>query len=246
MNLQRLFAVMEKEFALTLCSVSAWSMIIVPTAAITALVVYLLNGIARMFENGLPAWVLDYLIMLFVAMPAPNAAKIAAAGIVGDKSSRSLEPLLATPLTPLEFICSKLCIAVLPPVVFAALAFAVFVRAATSAKITGAALLGNLASPFSLGMMLALTLLLANLVALAGFLIASRKTETRSATLASTTVAEGILLLPIAAVYCGQRYHVAGRIWTAWAVTALLAANVLLFVWTLALFRRETILFKWK
>ena len=246
MNPQRTFAVVEKEFKLAFANWPAWGMIIVPTAALTGLLLYILHAIAKIHDGALPGWVMDYFLMFFVAMPALNAAKIAAAGIMGDKASRSLEPLLVTPLTPLEFIFSKLFIAVCPPVVFAIIAYEVFIRLAVKWNITTASLLGNIGGIACLGVVLAMTLLLTNLVALNGFLIAARKTETRSATLASTTAAEGILLLPVAGVYFGQRHHLSAASWELAAVGILLAANAVVFGAALARFRRETILFKWK
>ena len=246
MNPQRLFAVIEKEFALAFASWTAWGMILVPVAALTALLLYILHVVMVISRSGAPDWLLNYFLVFFVAMPALNATKMAASGIMGDKASKSLEPLLATPLTPCELIIGKLLVAVLPPVFVAGVAYQVFFHVVGTWKITAASLFGDIGGAHCLFVMFIMTLLLTNLVALVGFLVAARKTEPRNAVLASTTAAEGVLLLPVAGVYYGCHYHVTGAIWATEIVGLLLLANALLFLIGLALFQRERILFKWK
>ncbi len=246
MKPQRIFAVIMKEFALVFASWPAWGMIFVPVAALTALLLYILHVVMAMNRSGAPDWLINYFLMFFVAMPALNATKIAASGIMGDKASKSLEPLLATPLTPCELIFGKLLVAVLPPVFMAGVAYQVFIHVAGSWNITEASLFGNIGGAYCLLVMFIMTLLLTNLVALNGFLVASRKTEPRNAVLASTTIAEGILLLPLAGVYYGYKHHVTRGLWATEVIGLLLLANAVLFLFGLALFQRERILFKWK
>ncbi len=246
MNPQRISAVIEKEFALAFAGWAAWGMILVPVAALTALLLYILDVVTALNHGGAPDWVLNYFLMFFVAMPALNATKIAASGIMGDKASRCLEPLLATPLTPCELIFGKLLVAVLPPVIVAGVAYQVFIHVAAGWKLTEASLFGNIGGAHCLFVMFLMTVLLTNFVALGGFFVASHKTEPRNAVLASTTAAEGTLLLPIAGVYYGCKHHIPSTLWATEIIGLLVLANVILFLYGLALFQRERILFRWK
>ena len=247
MNPRRILTIVDKEFAQAFKKLPAWSAIIIPQAAITSLLLYILHALTASRGGGdLPDWVMDYFLMIFVAMPVVNATVIAASGIMGDKAAKSLEPLLATPLTPFEFIFGKLVVAVLPPVLVTGIAFKIFIHLAGSWGITKSNFFASIGGASCFCVIMTMTLLLTNLVALNGFLIASRKTEARSAALSSSTAAEGILLLPMFGVYYGYSHHVAGNTWATAGIGLLLLSNAALFLFGLKCFQRETILFKWK
>jgi ABC-type Na+ efflux pump permease subunit len=196
--------------------------------------------------NALPDWIMDYFLMFFVAMPALNATIIAASGIMADKAAKSLEPLLVTPLTPLEFMAGKLLVAVLPPLLVTGIACHIFIQVAGGWGLIKSNFFEDIGGGPCLAAIMTMTLLLTNLVALNGLLIAARKTEARSAALSSTTAAEGILLLPFAGVYYGNLHQMNGGLWVAEVIGLLLLANVAVFLFGLHQFRRENILFKWK
>jgi ABC-2 type transport system permease protein len=247
MNPQRILTIVDKEFTQAFKKFSAWSIIIIPQAVLTSLLLYILHALTVWRGGGgLPDWVMDYFLMFFVAMPVVNATIIAASGIMGDKAAKSLEPLLATPLTPFEFIFGKLLVAVLPPVFVTGIAFKIFIHLAGNWGIAKSNFFADIGSASCFCAVMGMALLLTNVVALNGFLIAARKTEARSAALSSTTAAEGILLLPMFGVYYGYSHHIAGNVWALEGIGILFLANLLLFLYCLKRFQRETILFKWK
>ncbi|MCX6034730.1 MAG: ABC transporter permease subunit, partial [Chloroflexi bacterium] len=53
-------------------------------------------------------------MMLFMLVPVAIPVTIAAYSIVGEKTTRSLEPLLATPITTVELLIGKCLAAVIP------------------------------------------------------------------------------------------------------------------------------------
>ena len=53
-------------------------------------------------------------LMLFLVIPVTGAMALAAHSVVGEKQSRTLEPLLATPITTIELLVAKVLGALLP------------------------------------------------------------------------------------------------------------------------------------
>ena len=65
-------------------------------------------------------------MMLFMLVPVAIPATIAAYSIVGEKTTRSLEPLLATPITTIELLVGKCLSAVIPAVLATYACFGIF------------------------------------------------------------------------------------------------------------------------
>ena len=55
--------------------------------------------------------------MLFLLTPITGAMALAAHAVVGEKQARTLEPLLATPITTFELLVAKVLGALLPTLV---------------------------------------------------------------------------------------------------------------------------------
>ena len=53
-------------------------------------------------------------LMVFLLMPITGAMALAAHAIVGEKQARTLEPLLATPITTTELLIAKVLGALVP------------------------------------------------------------------------------------------------------------------------------------
>jgi ABC-2 type transport system permease protein len=262
MNARRIYAVMDKEWTLTFHNWLVWVAILLPPAALAALLLCVChqihfvldyvsqlltqNKITQLKTDEWSAWLMDYFLMFFVALPAANATRFAAGGIIADKASRSLEPQLATPLTTGEFIFGKVLAAVVPPVFAAMAACGIFLHVTRSWGITQCHLLGNTGNWSCRAAIFTLTLLLTNLLALSGFIIASRKTEARGTSLTATSFAQFARFFPPACIYWGYKRQIAGATWALEIIGLLLLANAVLFLFSQALFQRETILFKWK
>ena len=65
-------------------------------------------------------------MMLFMLVPVAIPVTIAAYSIVGEKTTRSLEPLLATPITTAELLVGKCLAAVIPAILATYAAFGIF------------------------------------------------------------------------------------------------------------------------
>jgi ABC-2 type transport system permease protein len=72
------------------------------------------------------AAIISQFMLLFMLLPAIIPATIAAYSIVGEKVSRSLEPLLATPITTTELLVGKGLAAVIPAVLATFAAYTIY------------------------------------------------------------------------------------------------------------------------
>src|SRR5512136_2110239 len=71
-------------------------------------------------------YLISEFMMLFMILPVAIPVTIAAYSIVGEKTTRSLEPLLATPITTFELLVGKCLAAVIPAIVSTFGAYAIF------------------------------------------------------------------------------------------------------------------------
>ena len=182
----------------------------------------------------------DQYLFYFLIIPMMMPVYIAAYSIVGEKETRSLEPLLATPITVWELLVGKSIAAVVPPVILTWLSFIVlliggyfvmpepvFEALVRPVWIVGTALL----SP-----------LLALLSVFSGVIVSSRLNDPRAAQQVT-----GIFVVPIVAlsmvVLAGKIFLDVWVVVLAAAVTLVLDSVVLFFA--IKLFQRETILTRW-
>jgi ABC-2 type transport system permease protein len=196
--------------------------------------------------GGLPADVLPRLLtsfqFFFIIGAATLPTAIAAYSLVGEKVERSLEPLLATPVTDTDVLLGKSLAAVLPPVLATELGALVFM------VITDVQAHGTLGSWYfpnarSLIVLLLLIPLTAVVSAEVTVLVSARATDVRTAQQVGTLV-----VIPFAALYVASETGVltldpAPMVWLA---AALLALAVGLFFAARATFNREEILTRWK
>ena len=185
--------------------------------------------------------VIQFLLM-FMLMPLLIPITIAAYSVVGEKTTRSLEPLLATPISTLELLLGKSLAAVIPAVGVTWLAFAVFNLGLLILKISPGVRGYILGPTWLLGIFLLGPILAVIAVNFAIF-ISSRVTDPRAAEQAS-----GVLMVPFLGVVFAQ---LAGVL-TVNVKTMLLAIGVfalvavgMVYLGTLV-FDRENILTKWK
>lgn len=196
---------------------------------------------ALSLESAVDAFMYQQCLLLFLVAPIVGAVSLAAYSVVGEKQNRTLEPLLATPITTAELLVAKVAASFLPAMAIEVVGLAVYlllVAALSASGVPGAILnartmvLVCLVGP--LGALTALQLTIA---------ISSRVNDPRSAQQIAV-----LLVLPLVMAMMGQ---VAGAFVVTTPVLLLIAA-VLAIVWVLlirfsmALFERETILTRWK
>jgi ABC-2 type transport system permease protein len=192
-------------------------------------------------ECGQYFFVTEFLL-LYMLMPLMIPVTIAAYSIVGEKSTRTLEPLLATPITTIELLAGKGLAAALPAIAATWLSFAVFVLGARLLGV-GPGLLAKLMDPMWLMAIFLVGPLLAVASVSFAVMISSRVNEPRVAEQLS-----GLVVLPLLALFFGQ---ISGLILlnsslVLWLALGLLVLDAGLLAFAVQLFQRESILTRWK
>jgi len=180
--------------------------------------------------------------ILFVLMPTLLTSIIAAYTIIGEKTARTLEPLLATPIRTWELLIGKGLVALIPGIGFTWFAGLVFLVGLRRVAISRA-VYDVIASPGWMITFIVWTPLLAIVAVAALIIISSRVNDPRTAQQLSTAI-----VLPFLVLFLGQA---AGWLTlgvpVAVAVAIDLAIMALLCIWgALRLFQREVILTRWK
>jgi ABC-2 type transport system permease protein len=185
---------------------------------------------------------LDSIIFIFVVLAAILPASIAAYSIIGEKTEKSLEPLLATPATDTEILLGKGIAAFLLPIFAIWGAASVFMAAAD--YITYGLLSYDFFPNLSSGVILLILAPLAAIFSVELAVIASsRVSDVRGANQIAS-----LMFIPFMGFFlAGTEGIVAFDAETLLIVSAVvLVADVALFFLSRSTFNREEILTKWK
>jgi ABC-2 type transport system permease protein len=192
-------------------------------------------------EGAIQALIFQQFLIMLVLTPVAGAMSVAAYAVVGEKQARTLEPLLATPITTFELLAAKVLGSLIPGIVLVTVCFAVYVG--------GVMLLahpGVYRTLFFARALLTIFLLgpLASLAALQmAVCVSSRVNDARSAQQIGALV-----ILPISALLVAQftnNLQLTSRVILVISVF-LAAVNVALMAVGIRLFDRESILTRWK
>lgn len=181
-------------------------------------------------------------MMLFMIVPVAIPVTIAAYSIVGEKTTHSLEPLLATPITTVELLIGK-CLAAVIPAVLATYAAFGFFALGSWIIVANKTLLSALLDARWLIAIFIVGPLLAIMAVTFALMISSRVNDPRVAEQVSMVV-----MVPVLAGFFGQ---VAGlfvlnkQIITIVALIMLVLDALLVYL-TTRTFQREQILTRWK
>ena len=180
-------------------------------------------------------------LMLFLLTPITGAMSLAAHAVVGEKQARTLEPLLATPISTFELLVAKVFGALVPTLAISLVGLALYFAGILAFASPGVA--GAMASARTL-MLVVLVAPAAALVSLqSAILISSRANDPRTAQQFGV-----LLIIPLAGILVAQ---FTGVLWLSAAALGLLGLG-LLGVWLLltllsvAVFDREAILTRWR
>ena len=187
------------------------------------------------------AFLLRQLVMIFTILPVVSTMTIATYSIVGEKRSRSLEPLLATPVSTGELLLGKSLAAVLPSV---ALTWVAWLGFGLALRLWyGPALAAVVLDLAAWLMILLIVPLIAVLAVAAGILVSSRSADPRSAQQIGS-----LILLPVIALLMAQLtgFFLLGGVFVALGAAVLAALDVALLAWGRRLFQRERILVRWR
>jgi ABC-2 type transport system permease protein len=178
--------------------------------------------------------------MYLLIEPLFIPAMIAAYSIVGEKNSRTLEPLLATPLETWQLLMAKSLSAIIPAILATWISAGLFVVELAIFAVPG--VIGQVITPGYLVLLLltapALTLIPVALTVMAS----SRFNEPRAAAQVSTVIFV-ILVLILSRIGPGQ---VLNPLESFLATIILLAIGTALFWIATGIFQRESILTRWK
>lgn len=192
-------------------------------------------------EGTMQSWMFRQFLLLLVMSPIAAAMSVAAWAIVGEKQARSLEPLLASPVTTFELLAAKTLSALLPSIGLSITMFCVYV--AGIAALAGGRVAATMLTPQPLAVMF----LLGPLAALAALQMAvcmsSRASDPRSAQQMGALV-----ILPLAGLMVLQLMGAVPLTLSNVLLIAvgLVAVNMALAAAAVAVFDRESILTRWK
>jgi ABC-2 type transport system permease protein len=181
-------------------------------------------------------------MILFMVLPLAIPGTIAAYSIVGEKTTRSLEPLLATPITTAELLIGKCLAAVIPAVIATYGAFMIF-AAGTWVLVANKALLTALLDARWLIAVGLVGPLLAVLEVTFALMVSSRVNDPRVAEQISM-----VIIVPLMAGFFGQMsgFFILDRQLILIVAFVLLALDALMVYFAVQAFQREAILTRWK
>ncbi len=178
---------------------------------------------------------------MFMFIPIILPATITPYAIVGEKTQRSLEPLLATPISTLDLLLAKALAAIIPATLATWLSFLIYAIAAWF-LLTSKAVFGIIFQPYWLFAIFVIGPLLALLTAMLALMVSARSTEPRAAQQVA-----GLVVLPLVLLLMGQ---MSGFLLLTPAFTLLmglivLILDIILTAMTIKVFDREAILTRW-
>jgi ABC-2 type transport system permease protein len=196
-----------------------------------------LNG-----QDCFQVFLVSEFMLLFMLVPVAIPVTIAAYSIVGEKTTRSLEPLLATPITTAELLVGKCLAAVIPAILATYSAFGIFALGSWIIVANKTLLMALLDARWLVAIFIVGPLFAVMAVSFS-LMISSRVNDPRVAEQVSM-----VIIVPVLAGFFGQ---VAGlfvlntQIISIVALVMLVLDALFLYLTTL-IFQREQILTRWK
>jgi ABC-2 type transport system permease protein len=180
--------------------------------------------------------------IMYLLVPLIIPVNIAAYSIVGEKTTHSLEPLLATPITTLELLTGKNLAAVIPAILATWAGFGLY-AAGSFLIVENRLILASLFDPMWLMAIFLGGPLLAVLSVNFSLMVSSRVNDPRVAEQLSAVV-----IVPVLALFFGQItgfFAIDSRL-ILLMIAGLVLIDLALFYLAERLFQRETILTRWK
>jgi ABC-2 type transport system permease protein len=191
-------------------------------------------------DGAIQAWIFQQFLPLLVIGPVAASMSVAAYAIVGEKQARSLEPLLATPITTFELLAGKVLSALLPSLALTVACFVVY--AAAIALFANPGVVRILLVPRSLGVFFILGPLSALAALQLAVCVSSRVNDARAAQQIGALV-----ILPLGGALVAQLTGMLTLTTPIILGIGLLlgVANAVLMIVAVRLFDRESILTRW-
>ena len=192
-------------------------------------------------EAAVQAWIFQQFLVLLVLTPVAGSMSVAAYSVIGEKQARTLEPLLATPLTTFELLAAKVLGSLVPAVVLTITCFGLYVAGVAIFAEPGAS--RALFTPRSIGIVFVLGPLAALAALQLAVCVSSRVNDARSAQQIGA-----LIILPVAGLLVMQLTgnFVLTVPFIAFLALILAGVNAALMLLGVTLFDRESILTRWK
>jgi ABC-2 type transport system permease protein len=209
----------------------------IPSEMVNAMCAKGLNG-GECFQ----VFMVSQFMLMFMILPMAIPGTIAAYSIVGEKTTRSLEPLLATPITTAELLIGKCLAAVIPAVIATYGAFALF-AAGSWILVANKTLLAALLDARWLIAIGIVGPLLAVLEVTFAMMVSSRVSDPRVAEQVSM-----VIIVPLMAGFFGQMagLFVLDRTLISMIALVMVLIDALMVYFSVQVFQREAILTRWK
>jgi ABC-2 type transport system permease protein len=192
-------------------------------------------------EGRVQTFFFQQFLLVFLVVPVSVAMSAAAHAVIGEKEARTLEPLLATPLTTAELLIAKVLGALLPAVAVSAPGLLLYLT--SIAVVAEPGVFQTMLTWRSAATVVLLGPGLALIALQMTVLIASRVEEEDTARQLAI-----LALLPLGALVVAQ---FTGRVWLSAATLAavgvgLLAVWLVLLALSVAVFDRDAVLTRWR
>jgi ABC-2 type transport system permease protein len=189
----------------------------------------------------LQVYTLNIFTLMFMILPVAIPVTIAAYSIVGEKTTRSLEPLLATPITTIELVTAKTIAAAVPAVLATWLSFGTYLVGTW--LMVPARIFRHVTDPMWLIAIFVVGPLLTIMAVSVAIIISSRVSDPRVAEQISALV-----VLPLIMLIVGQSVGLVllDRVLIMIIGVAIAALDAVLVYLSVKIFQRETILTRWK
>jgi ABC-2 type transport system permease protein len=200
----------------------------------------LFNGLTP--AEAIQSTLASQFLVLFLMMPLMVPVTIAAYSIVGEKITRSLEPLLATPISTLRLLLGKGLAAALPGILTAWASYVIFLIGARFLAVSDR-VFDIFVNPMWLIAMLVLAPLLTVMAVNVGIIVSSRTSDPRAAEQLGS-----LIIIPLMVLFIGPMAGFIQLNSVTFLVSSLivLLADIVLVYLGVKLFQRETILTRWK
>jgi ABC-2 type transport system permease protein len=201
-----------------------------------------LPGVGTLSEEGaIQAFIFSRFLVMTLLVPVTGAITFAGHSLVGEKLGRSLEPLLATPITTAELLLAKVAGALIPSLALMFLTTAIYIAGVAMFADPGVA--RAMLSPKTALLVLGLGPMTSLVALQVGVLVSARVNDPRTAQQFGA-----LFILPLTGLFMAQMSgaFVLSLSLGLSIVIALAVVWFLLLLFGIAIFERETILTRWK
>lgn len=187
-------------------------------------------------------YIVTQFILLFMIVPIIIPMTVASYSIVGEKTTRTLEPLLATPVSTVEILIGKGLAGIIPAVLATWGGYLLYATG-VYLMVPNPLVVSKLFDPIWLTAIFLVGPLLSVLGVSIAVMISSRVNDPRVAEQIS-----GIFVLPVVFLFVGQTTGLilVNEQFILWMALGLAILDVILFYFATQVFQRETILSRWK